>query len=153
MLHNVSPQLSYWLNYQHSLTERLSGLGFEIEVCVLKEWWFGEIFKRDVLIFCDKAPCWFGRTIMRKQTYQLKSKAFRNLGNDPIGSILYHSKDIKLQRRRFFSWHKHWYHPLPSVSDNAQLWARGSTFHIQNQSLFLMELFLPNLSDKVHICR
>ncbi len=154
-IYSIESSLLYWLHYQQSLTEKVTELGYKVDVLVLREQWVLNLFKRDVLIHCDGVPCWYGRTIIPKKTYQLKEKKFHQLGTAPIGSILYHSNDIILKKRRFFNWQSHWYHSLTESTvlkpHQPLMWARANTFKLKQSPLYLMELFLPELINKVII--
>ena len=150
---DIPNSLLPWLKHTQSLTEKVSHLGHVVRVSIISEQWIGALFRRDVLIYCNEKPCWYGRTIIPFDTYQLRHKVFDGLSNTPIGTVLYYDPAIKLKRRRFFRWDKHCFDAkLRSQchQKNKQLlWARASTFHVDKSPIFLMEMFLPAMEQKI----
>lgn len=148
---NIDEKIHYWLHYQSSLTESVVQAGYDVQIVVLKEQWLNDVFKRDVIITCDNKPCWYGRTIIPLKTFLLKKDDFYQLGNTPIGTMLFHSQDIHCIKRRFFKWRRHWYHQIKPHQEvncpSGSLWGRATTFHIKHLPLFLMELFLPEVCN------
>lgn len=131
----------------------MGSLGKKVDVLLLNEAWFGNLFRRDVLILCDNLPSWYGRTIMPYNTYQSRSTLFQDLRSKPIGSILYNDPMIDFKRRHIFQIKenslKYNKHNSCQLDKSNLLWTRASTFHIDNLPIFLIEIFLPEFYKEV----
>lgn len=145
-----------WMQHTESLMELAKTLFQRVEVNVLNETWLSpEQYVREIHMYCDNRIGWYARTIIPKETYNIRKKQWQGLKNQSLGSILFHDSAITRGSFEFtcltsempeYHWalaNKH-YLNLP-----AHLWARRSTFFIQDQEIFyplyLLEVFFPEI--------
>lgn len=164
----LSPALRDWLLHPGSFMQRLRDFGVEhtrIEV-LQQDWQFPEndeqeklnissasdVFVREVLILNEDKMWMFARTVIPRATLTGKLHQLAQLKNRALGSVLF---DIPhLERSKFvvaalqpgMQWHEKISHQLaPYTIIKSHLWARRSIFSLQNKSLLLTEVFLPDI--------
>jgi chorismate--pyruvate lyase len=139
-----------WLQHQSSLTQKAKDLGYDVKITLLNEQWHSGLFRREVIIRCNDDACWYGRTSIPIDTYQLRINSFKNLSINPIGSILFNDPNITIKKRRFFQYKTERLNFLNlsgiSVSEK-NLRGRVTVFDIEQQPLYLTEIFLPIMRD------
>jgi chorismate lyase len=97
-------QLKSWLLATGSLTLKLKNLCNHFEVKVLGEQLISPlatdaitektVWLREVLLCLDGTPWVFARTLVPQSLLDFKSQAFTQLGNKPLGELLYTSPEI-----------------------------------------------------------
>lgn len=97
---------------------------------------------RTVLLYCDDAPVVYARTVIPHMRQQNPWQALRQLGNQPLGELLFQLPNIQ---RTPFEYARHtpnarWPH-LPDTPHTPR-YARRCQFHQKNAPLLLTELFL-----------
>lgn len=145
-------KLMSWLSHASSLTAKAQEKGHEVKVSVLSQQWCGRLFQRQIVMMSDEQPWWYGQTLIPYQTYQLRSMAFSSLANNPLGTILYRDPSIYLvQRHSIVLCADEFTHSIgklflyDELESNQLLWGRASIFNIENQPLYLKEIFLPEM--------
>ena len=140
-----------WINHNESLTLKAELMGLEVRVLVLLQQWRSTIFEREIIMFCNNKPWWYGRTLIPKQTFSKRFEIFSTLSTKPLGKILFEDpmiekihcksltlsvKDLKLNHQQL---------GLVEKQDMDLLWGRASIFQIDDSPLYLTEVFLPEM--------
>jgi chorismate--pyruvate lyase len=167
----VSTHLQSWLKHTGSFMQRLREKGVldpRIHV-LLQEWQVAEpweskalnispqddILVREVLILSEKKYWMFARSIFPRQTLTGEEAALAHLKTRPLGSFLFNHPDMKRSEFAFtclssgMRWHekvKNSINPFIYL-DEQQVWSRYSLFHLQEKSLLLTEVFLPDIAE------
>jgi chorismate lyase len=150
-------QLKDWLLATGSLTLKLKSLCNHFEVKVLGEQLTSPlttdtlaeetVWVREVLLCLDGTPWVFARTLVPQSLLDFKSQAFTQLGNKPLGELLYTSPEItpgKIELARFDVCSK-----LAQLATslkqeiNDPLWGRRRHFSLNKRHLTVSEIFLP----------
>ncbi len=154
LLHRLDPVITSWLLDNSSLTRRIIGFctsnNSQFSVRVLKQ---GKTFPtvaettklniktrqlayiREVLLYCGDKPVVYAKTIIPLSTLTGKQRQLASLGNRPLGAYLFSQHDLSRDPIEI-SHLSHQHH---------QLWARRSTFYLQDKPLLVYEVFLPDL--------
>ena len=141
---------SPWLEHNNSLTVKAQNLGNTVKVLLISESWQGDMFRREVLIKCNNIACWYGRTSIPINTYMLREKSFKNLSAKAIGSILFNDPNINIKTRRILQFEVENLKFLKQTAleiNEAKLWGRTTVFEVENQPLYLTEVFLPTMKN------
>ena len=152
--------LKSWLFDKGSLTQRLVTLSQgEFSVHPLSEGWLKPFaherkalglqthesaFVRMVALYGNGQPWVLARSIIPRQTLQGTLRILCHLGNQPLGAFLFAHPNLQrsaleVAKPSIFSP----YHQMESPG----LWARRSIFSLQQRSLLVSELFLPQLFE------
>lgn len=154
------PQLRGWLEEQGLLTRRLQavcGERFRLELldetgprASATEAIADDGFRREVIMWCDDAPCIYASTSTAESTVTAHPW-LRALGTEPLGERLQTHADVQRTRFAFACLE------ADALSTSAlarlpdfhgiPLWARRSAFTIDDHRLWVMEVFLPGLLD------
>ncbi|AHE67331.1 chorismate--pyruvate lyase family protein [Legionella oakridgensis] len=158
-----------WITHQSSLTERLKQKTGEARLTVLAQqwgapdWWDKQVLKlehesvlhREILMSARNAPCWYGRTILPKQTYESDVALFTRLKTESLGQLLFNNITInRLCLLHYAISHRvieyHWL--TAEMHDQKEvLWARFSAFTLHKQfPFYLVEILLPGLMRYVN---
>lgn len=155
--------LQRWLDYPTSITDRLKAYHAEVQLTCLKQTWDTpdawekmhlsdtSIFRREILMSAGQHTCWYARTIIPQETYQLEASRFSRLKTEPLGNIIWHALDIERKSMLQFSLDEttslyQYVKNLPLKLTEPYLWGRLSTFMIkQTLPFYLLEVFLPDL--------
>ena len=164
----LSSTLQEWLLYRGSFVQRLTDFGVanaRIEV-LQQDWLFpeddererlninssGDVFVREVLILSEDKIWMFARTVIPRATLTGKLSQLTQLKNRSLGSVLFSIPN--LERSEFgiacLQPGTQWYEKISCqlaqyITIKSPLWARRSTFALQNKSLLLTEVFLPDI--------
>lgn len=162
-----SKKVQSWLTTPTSLTAKLRVLCPDLQVVILSEELevpllnesqkLGlnrneEAWVRCVLLKCNNKSWVYARTIIPNLNQQNPWHHLQNLGNKPLGEVLFELPSIQ---RSAFEFSKdtlsYWPHLIENLNDkNAKKllgFARRSVFKQQNAPLLLTEVFLPGLVD------
>ncbi len=167
--HDFPPSYQEWLCYPGSLTERLRALSqnnlrSELQ---LAGWQNLDPDEITPLARKDLSPHWvreitfrsgnnyweWARTIIPPSSLVEEGKAFLDLGERPIGEILF--KDPQLKRTEFEIAHLPKQHPYSIQAHSFLnqkhdlLWARRSLLYYYQNPLLIYELFLPSLLEAI----
>jgi chorismate--pyruvate lyase len=104
---------------------------------------------REVVIYSDGKKWMYARTVFPRKTLTGKQLCLARLKNRSLGSVLF--KDPTIERSPFDvvclskEMDFHQYVLNQSMIEADQLWARRSTFVLNQKPLLLTEVFLPDL--------
>lgn len=156
-----------WLKHETSLTNKLRQMAGEAHLVVLKEgvrhvdWWATHVlglepqtvFQREIMMFSGQIACWYARTIIPHHTWCAHETMFKRLERETLGDIIFSEPAIKRyslvnyaidSQSIEYYWFKH-------ANFDSQ-WLRLSVFTIDNNApFFLVEIFLPGLSEIIEI--
>lgn len=111
------------------------------------------IFNREIYMQVHTIPWWYAKTLIPKKTFVKRQLSFSQLHEHSLGDILFFDKNIK---RLKFNPHKmlskqiEYFLPIKALAKEVNyLWARRSIFSIENEPLFLIEIFLPNMLESL----
>ncbi|MGI2260988.1 chorismate--pyruvate lyase family protein [Shewanella sp. GXUN23E] len=149
---NLPPQpLWDWLVSKDSLTAKLKAHCHDFSVLLVDEQWHhglsNRYWTREVLLLLDDTPWVFASTLIPESLMQNPEAGLQNLGNRPLGELLYSSKNYlpgNIEVARFESCSR-----LNELSCKLHqpvtepLWGRRRYFEFQQQTLIVSEVFLP----------
>ncbi len=101
---------------------------------------------RQVILYCDQQPWVYARTVIPVTTLKGSLRRLVNLGNQPLGAVLFADKSI--QRGQVEVAVIKPCHQLLQCSgfqQKGKLWGRRSIFSKQKKNLLVSEFFLPDL--------
>ncbi len=172
LLNDLSPStaLRDWLLYQGSFMQRLKDFGVaNAYIKVLRQDWripddeereslnidsSNDVFVREVLIRSDDKMWVFARTVIPRVTLKGELHQLTQLENRPLGSVLFNIPGILRSKFNFadiqpnMQWYKSISQQLAQhrvTLVEHRLWARRSIFSLQEKSLLLTEVFLPDI--------
>ncbi|WP_133127437.1 chorismate--pyruvate lyase family protein [Legionella nagasakiensis] len=157
-------ELLPWIVYQSSLTDKLKQEAGEANLTLLRQqwdspdWWDEHVLTlkndpvmhREILMCAEHEPCWYGRTIIPKQTYESDVTFFARLKKESLGQLIFDNEIIERISLMSYAINPQVieYHWLTDVMHGHAtiLWARFSVFMIHKQfSFYLVEILLPGL--------
>ena len=156
----------FWLTQNESTTKLLSNsyepcqlditlchnaiaLAYPDEACCLEQqsapYWI-----REVLLYVDKCPWMWARSVFPANTLKRCNLDIQNLHTTPLGQIIFSQPEW---RRSTFTYanininHKHYSYVIKKHTDtnHPSLWARRSQFSIDTSVFLLTEVLLPKL--------
>lgn len=157
-------QLSQWVTYEDSLTDKLARVKGDIQLMrlfqgwVRPSWWDrvflqiekGLIFQREILMGSQGIDYWYARTVIPKACYDLDRVFFSRLDRESIRHLIFDEQAVTRKSLTHYLidsqcleyyWVKK-YHDLPECS----LWLRLATYVFKEEEPFyLMELLLPDI--------
>ncbi len=143
-----------WMQTKTSITEKAKHECQSVRLELLDERWAhhddrfsGDVFIREINMYCDEKLAWYARTKIPKKTYESRADKFKSLHGQPIAKILYNDPEITREDFVYayltpampeYQWaiKNAREKPLPDY-----LWARKSVFRIEGEPLYLMEIF------------
>ena len=161
----INSKLKYWLLDTKSLSYRIRNIAkLEIipveirgsNIFVNEKKIFGNIksehlYLREVLIYADKLPIMYARTILPSNYLRGFWHKIKNLNNKPLADIVFERRMIIRSRFKF---------KKPSINDNFSkrikmfdlkntkiLATRQSTFRNKNEKVLLTEVFFNNFKQ------
>lgn len=157
---SIPPALLHWLFDASSLTSRLINLcGKDFTVRVISQRWqvlgseeasamslnhSGAALVRQVLLCCNGVPMVYARTIIPAITIQGAQRRYANMGNRPLGAILFADRTMLREEVQVAK--------LPASHDAHQyteskqpVWGRRSVFRVSGKPLLVSEYFFPEL--------
>ncbi len=162
----VSPQIRYWLQYRGSLTRRIQEqcTQFHVEPVFQDfahiygdEWRKMKLYRhelalvREVYLYCCDKPVVFAHSIVSRKNLQGAWRTLNGLGNRSLGSMLFTNPKVKrtpLEFKKVNSGHFLYDRAILRLTEKpTHLWARRSLFTLQNQSILVTEVFLPDILD------
>jgi chorismate--pyruvate lyase len=162
--HGLPSQLSSWLLETGSLTQRLRakyGSGFAVQL-LFQGWQPAYIDEcqllscssarryhllREVILTYNQQALVLARTVLPAQTLNIAQRKLANLGNRPLGEVLFAYPDLKLGQRQFsLAEPRVWSNDLRALCNIEQaIWGRRTVYAIHQQPLLVAEFFLPSL--------
>ncbi|QLZ69247.1 chorismate lyase [Legionella sp. PC1000] len=161
-----SEQLSKWLNYQDSLTDKLQQIKGDAQVELISQYWRNTdwwdnnflqiqdklVFQREIIMKSHNVAYWYARSIIPKKCYDLDPTFFGRLENESIKNLIFKEDRVhRVQSINYpidqqcleFYWVKR---NLDSIDD--VLWVRLAEFLFQQKEAFyLAEIMLPELES------
>lgn len=164
----LMPQsLASWLTDTGSLTRRLQQTnqhGFAVDL--LGNSWIKPLtdeslrlnlglaeisFQREVRLMDGDRANVYARTIVPLKTYKAMPYRFNQLGNKPLGEVLFTDPSVRRGAIEVACLRPgQWLYEMAVLEENirpAQLWARRSQFFIQDKPLLVNEIFLPAIEQ------
>jgi len=159
----ISSSLLEWLLDGGSLTKRLKNSCSKFVVKVLRQVWeqpaaseaqqlnlSGDelAFIREVELHCDDEPWVFARSIMPASTLTGKDYELSQLGDNPLGELLFNSKQLtrgNIEIAAISSEHKIFNHIAQYQSNQVVTWGRRSIFYLAQKPLLVNEIMLPTM--------
>ncbi|HEX5339053.1 MAG TPA: chorismate lyase [Gallionella sp.] len=106
-------------------------------------------WSREVFLYADNQPVVFAHSACARQHLRGAWSAVRDLGNQPLGALLFAHPLVERQPLHYQTLRAH--HPLyrrAAVVLNEpphRLWARRSLFYLHDAPLLVTEVFLPEI--------
>lgn len=158
-------ELAPWLTDSGSLTQRLQAQnqhGFSVQLlntCWMKplpeECLFLDIpptemaYQREVRLMDGSEANVYARTIIPLATFQAMKQRFNNLGNRPLGELLFTDPSAKRGAIEVACLKSgQWLYEMALLEECIrpdELWARRSHFYLSGKKLLVNEIFLPSL--------
>lgn len=168
----VSTILRDWLLHSGSFMQQLVERG-AVDPCVhvlSQEWQYLERWEntllqvapdvkalvREVLIISKEKSWMFARSVFPQQTLTGEEAALANLQTRPLGSFLFNHPEMKRSEFSYaclhptMTWHQKIRKHVQTIGRAeilTDLWSRYSLFYLQDKSLLLTEVFLPDIAE------
>jgi len=151
-----------WLIDPSSLTARLKQhndkfnievLGQQVQTCSKQEANSDiaegeQVLVREVLLFCDKKPQVFARSLLPLSSLTGEEQKLAKLGEQSLGQVLFNHADLIRKGFEIASFdQKSSLTPLLNalhLSQSTHLWGRRSVFIVKNKPIMVAEVFLPD---------
>ena len=166
---NLPPlSLLPWLRHQQSLTTKLDEEVGHASLQVLQQHWVSPnywdrqqlqlasdwVMHREIVMWFERVPCWYARTILPQATYLHDHAFFQRLQQESLGKLIFDnarvrrislsSYAIKPQSSEY-SWLDETMHGHAD-----ELWVRLSKLILDEQCpFFLVEILLPGLEGLI----
>lgn len=100
---------------------------------------------RQVKLFCGDTPMVYARTVIPVSTLTGKQRLYGNLGNRPLGAMLF--ADRSMRRDEVMVTRLHPQDELYAATgvSNETVWGRRSVFYVGGKPLLVSEYYLPQL--------
>ncbi|MFY7698150.1 MAG: chorismate--pyruvate lyase family protein [Legionella sp.] len=158
------PSLLPWLSHQSAITTKLEEEIGPARLEILQQQWLQPndwdrntlqikslwVMHREIVMWFQREPCWYARTILPQTTYLHDPAFFQRLRQESLGKLLFDNNRIKRFSLKVYAltpqapeylWLDETLHERAN-----HLWARLSQFNMDDQfPLFLLEVFLPGL--------
>ena len=162
-LYRLPDTLASWLTETGSLTQRLRGIyGQQFGVKVLQQRWETAFIDesrilqlapsqrqlvREVLLHAGDRPLVLARTILPAATINIARRNLSQLGNRPLGEVIFAYPDLERRRRQYACVAQaHWSSAINAeITVSAPVWGRRTVYAIHRQPLLVAEFFLPGL--------
>lgn len=102
---------------------------------------------REVVLFCDKTPLVFARTVVPMATLTGRERRLAHMGSQSLGAALFADPSMRRERMEIAT-----IEPGQFLYDEAvktlvkkpdKIWGRRSIFYLNNKKLLISEIFLP----------
>lgn len=106
-------------------------------------------WSREVFLYADDQPVVFAHSTCAARHLRGAWQAVRELGNKPLGAVLFSHPLISRRPLHYKALHAH--HPLYRraagilTAPPDRLWARRSLFYLHDEPLLVTEIFLPEI--------
>lgn len=156
-----------WLTHEDSsLTQKLKDQSGDTRLNLLQQswsnptWWDKQVlglpdrllFKRDILMYSRRHPCWYAKTIIPEHCYTADESFFSYLQRGVLTPLVFN--EPKVQRKRLFHYAitpecLEFYWTCAFIdAEKSPLWLRFSIFEfIKRHEFYLVEIFLPNFIE------
>lgn len=159
----TSKNIQAWLTHDESLTALQRDVSNHYTLSLIEQAW-GEAyhdesnflklspqtptFIRHVRQYCDNKITVIGRTVFPAATYTHFQDQLNNLGNTPLGDLLFtdpHLTRSAFQYAQLYPHHKLYQQYVQFDLAQAWLWMRRSIFTFHGYPLLITEIFIPPL--------
>lgn len=156
--------LTEWINYEHSLTDKLQKLKGATQLNLLAQdwvrpsWWDKMvlrlnddlIYQREIIMSSLGQPYWYARTVIPAECYHSDSTFFKRLEHESIRNLIFDSKEVSRVSTKTYPVDAHcleFYWVRKHVKTVKQtLWVRFAEYSFKEKaSFYLMEILLPEL--------
>ena len=159
--------LKEWMHARGSLTQKIAHYSHDTRIQLIQNdwarttWWDLHVldirpqtaFIREILMMVDGRPWWYARTLIPKRTFEQKSALFQQLNTTSLGNILFNDDKIRRVDLIYYPIDKNYieYHWAlkETANDPKILWSRRTVFDVNEFPLYLMEIFLPSMLERV----
>lgn len=151
-----------WLFDSSSLTARLMGLcGSDFSVRVISQHYqkldateasamalkkVHAALVRQVVLCRDEQPLVYARTVIPVTTIQGSQRRYANMGNRPLGAMLFADRTMRREEVEVALLPVHHY-ANKFTDSNDLIWGRRSVFRVSGKPLLVSEYFLPELLE------
>ena len=160
---HLTQNLKSWLYETALLTNRLKQSAENFQLKVLKETYGqhspllsdlrinGNNYIREIMMLSDNKPCILGQTTVPEDTLKHNGWA-KKLGNKGLGETLVNLPNVSRSAFNFsFATSNNLILKKHGVNltekEGINLWARRSSFLIENKPLWVVEIFLPKICE------
>ncbi len=159
---DIQPALISWLFDASSLTARLINLcGEDFSVQVISQCWqkisseeaaamslpnAHSALVRQVLLYCGDTPLVYARTIIPATTIQGARRRYANMGNRPLGAMLFADRTMKREEVQVAVLSDS-HDAYQFITSEETVWGRRSVFRVSERPLLVSEYFLPALFE------
>jgi chorismate--pyruvate lyase len=158
----LTQNLKSWLYETALLTNRLKQSANNFQLKVLKETYgqhspllsdlqmSSNNYIREIMMLSDNEPCILGQTTVPENTLKHNGWA-KNLGNKSLGEVLINLPNVSRSAFNFsFAVNNNPIlkkYGMNLSEEGINLWARRSSFLIENKPLWVVEIFLPKICE------
>lgn len=155
----IKPPESLWqlMQTRTSITEKAKQSCPSVRLELLSERWEttpnAPRFIREIYMWCDDRIGWYARAEIPQATYNKRAAQFDALHTQPLATILYN--DSSITRSDFVyayltpSSPEYQWAVQSTTQKPDHLWARKSTFWIDEEPLYLLEVFFKIHEEKI----
>ena len=109
-------------------------------------------YQREVLLMDGDNANVYARTVVPRATYMTMQHRFNQLGNKPLGELLFTDPTVKRGPIEIACLKSgQWLYEMALLEESARpemLWGRRSQFYLNGQPLLVNEIFLPALQRR-----
>tara|TARA_R110002049_G_scaffold150154_1_gene313303 strand:- start:887 stop:1423 length:537 start_codon:yes stop_codon:yes gene_type:complete len=158
-------ELVSWLTDSGSLTQRLQAHNkHNFSVQLLSTHWMKPLpdeclsldipmtemaYQREVRLMDGEQANVYARTVIPLATFQAMKQRFNNLGNRPLGDLLFTEPSVKRGEIEITCLKPgQWLYEMAMLEESfrpEKLWGRRSHFYLNDKKLLVNEIFLPAL--------
>jgi len=102
---------------------------------------------REVKLYCDDTALVYARTVIPKSTLTGKQRAYGNLGNRPLGAMLFADRSMRREQVMVSSLRPGDALYEKTGAGGQVVWGRRSVFYVGGKPLLVSEYFLPSLVE------
>ena len=139
-----------WLKHIGSLTEKLRHISHrQVQHELLFEGWEDECWVRKIHFFYQNQSWEWAKTVIPKNSLKGKGLQLKQLGNQPIGDILFQDPHLKRSSFEIAKIKKGsiYFDEINSLVKDDHFWLRRSTFYFYRKPLVIIEALLPKLVE------
>lgn len=100
---------------------------------------------REVRLYCGNLPMVYARTVIPLSTITGRQRMYANLGNRPLGAMLFADKSMRRDQVAVSCLQAGDYLHERTGVETGRIWGRRSVFHVGGKPLLVSEYFLPAL--------
>ena len=109
---------------------------------------------REVVLYCGETPLIYARTVIPVNTLTGPQRRLGHLGSRPLGEFLFAQPELQrdvMEIAQVKPGHQLYDSALNCIAQNpGYFWARRSVFRLGKKPLLVAEVFLPEVTTKMH---